>query len=328
MNIRIHFCIEEFSAFINYKKENTVEKTENKHNSDNRAVSFAYSPFSSGRGGFYHYPYKRRALQPDTLATGRKVDFAFHANGIIRGNITPSTLAENEGNISMFDLCMISGLGSGPDNNPGYPLVSFYLTEAELMNMLEISTLLPLLWGDVFFLQVSGLSYEYDPARAVWFNIPFINKPLPAYRSIINAWKHPGDGIQKSYQLVSLDASSSKLYHVATTHYLATYLPMVGKRLPRLNIVLKNSQGEPVELEQTIIKTNGRELKLWEATARYAASFATSTHVIATIPDYYRQTQNRIVVVKGPSLWFYPCILLFIAITIAGISLFLKRRKA
>lgn len=259
-------------------------------------------------------------------ATGRKVDFAFHANGIIRGNITPSTLAENAGNISMFDLCMISGLGSGPDNNPGYPLVSFYLTEAELMNMLEISTLLPLLWGDVFFLQVSGLSYEYDPARAIWLNIPFINKPLPAYRSIINAWKHPGDGIQNPRQLVSLDAASSKLYHVATTHYLATYLPMVGKRLPRLNIVLKNSQGEPVELEQTIIRTLGRELKLWEATARYAASFATSTQVIATIPDYYRQTQSRIVVVKGQSLWLYPGVLLFIAI--AGIFLFIKRRKA
>jgi len=258
-------------------------------------------------------------------ATGRKVDFAFHANGIIRGNIIPSTLAENTGNISMFDLCMISGLGSGPDNNPGYPLVSFYLTEAELMNMLEISTLLPLLWGDVFFLQVSGLSYQYDPARAVWFNIPFINKPLPAYRSIINAWKYTGEGLQNNQQLVPFDAASSKLYHVATTHYLATYLPMIGKHLPRLNIVLKNINGEPVELEQTIIRTNGRELKLWEATARYAASFATSSSVISNIPDYYRQTHNRIVVVKGPSLWFYPSLLLIIPIV--GIILFFNRKR-
>lgn len=242
--------------------------------------------------------------------TGDKVHFAFHANGIIRGNIIPGTLDATRGNITFFDLATLSGLGSGKDGEPGYPLVSFYLNGAEVLNMLEIATLLPLLWGDVYFLQVSGLRYSYDPQRAFWFKVPIINKPLPAYRSILHAEKYPGDDLQIEHNYEVLTAADTKLYHIATTHYLASYLPMVGKKLPRLNLVLKNKQGQPVELDDCLIRLNNREFKLWEATARYARSFASDSRQIAVIPEYYRQTGGRIMVAAGTSLWVGPAIAL------------------
>lgn len=260
--------------------------------------------------------------------TGDQVHFAFHANGIIRGNIIPGTLDATRGNITFFDLATLSGLGSGKDGEPGYPLVSFYLNETEVLNMLEIATLLPLLWGDVYFLQVSGLRYSYDPQRAFWFKVPIINKPLPAYCSIRHAERYLGDGLQSEPDYAVLSAWNTKLYHIATTHYLASYLPMVGKKLPRLNLVLKNKQGQPVELDDCLIKLNNREFKLWEAAARYARSFASDSRQIAVIPEYYRQTGGRITIVAGTPLWVGPLIALSAILLLVFAFRLSKKRKS
>ncbi|MFZ5949602.1 MAG: bifunctional metallophosphatase/5'-nucleotidase [Candidatus Rifleibacteriota bacterium] len=251
---------------------------------------------------------------------GCRVDVALHANGIIRGNIIPAESEVAKGHVSLYDLITISSLGCGLDRQPGYALVSFYLTEAELLNLLEISTLLPILWNDIYFLQFSGLSYFYDPNRAYWFWIPVLNKPLPAYKAILNASIYTGSGVQTGENFKHLINDNSKLYHVVTTHYLATYLPMVGKKLPRLNLTLKNVDGRPVELDQTIIRNGNREFKLWEATARYAASFATETGSIGKIPEYYRQTGERIVLGNGTSLWFWPVLIIIVLSALVFIS--------
>ncbi len=257
--------------------------------------------------------------------TGEHVDFAMHANGIIRGDLIPSSLPGKEGEITLFDLVTTCGLGAGKDMQPGYPLVSFYLTGAEILNMLEVATLLPIIWNDVYFLQFSGLRYRVDHDRAVWFNIPWLNKPLPAYRSILSAERHTGRGLQNDTDYEPIVANHDRLFHVATTHYMASYLPMVGKRLPKLNIVLKDKNGQPVGLDQTIIRQNGHEYKLWQAAIDYVSSFATDSTGLPVIPDYYRSYGNRIVKTKGPSLWTWP------GITAASMGLvviiWLKRRR-
>lgn len=258
------------------------------------------------------------------VVTGDKVDFAIHANGIIRGNITPGTATQSHGNIAFMDLVATSDLGSGSDGKPGYPLVSIYLTEAEVLNALEIAALLPVLWGDIFFLQFSGLRYVYDPARVFWLRIPFLNKPLPAYCSVLTAEKFTGDGIQDDHSYTKLQIGGTKLYHLVTTHYLATYLPMVGQKLPRLTVVPKDKQGNPIALDQAIIRLNNRELKLWEAVVRYSQSFATASSRIGVIPDYYRQTASRIVIGHGTSLWLWPGIAAFV---IAGVLLMILRKR-
>lgn len=258
-------------------------------------------------------------------ATGEKVDFAMHANGIIRGDLIPSSLPGKEGEINLFDLITTCSLGAGQDMQPGYPLVSFYLTGAEILNMLEVATLLPIIWNDIYFLQFSGLRYRVDPDRAVWFNIPWLNKPLPAYRSILAAERFTSGGLQDEAQYEPIKSDPQRLYHVAMTHYMASYLPMIGKKLPKLNIVLKNKNGIPVELDETIIRKNGREYKLWQAAIDFTASFATDSTGLPVIPDYYRSFGNRIINTKGPSLWIWP------GITVASLGLvviiWLKRRR-
>ncbi len=257
--------------------------------------------------------------------TGEHVDFAMHANGIIRGDLIPSSLPGRGGEITLFDLVTTCGLGAGQDMQPGYPLVSFYLTGAEILNMLEVATLLPIIWNDVYFLQFSGLRYWVDPNRAVWFNIPWLNKPLPAYRSILAAERYTGHGLQNDTDYEPITADHDRLFHVATTHYMASYLPMVGKRLPKLNIVLKDKNGRPVELDQTIIRQSGREYKLWQAAIDFTASFATDSTGLPLIPDYYRSYGNRIVKTEGPSLWFWPCTIF--AIIVLAVTIWLKRRR-
>lgn len=254
--------------------------------------------------------------------TGRRVDLALHANGIIRGGLRPAVTESVAGNLSLYDLITVSSLGSGQDGRPGYGLVSFYLTEKEVMNLLEIGTLLPMMWSDTYFLQFSGLRYRYDPARAFWVWLPLINKPLPAYRSILGAEFYSGSGVQGEDGYRKLNPEGTALCHVVTTHYLATYLPMVGTRLPRLNLVLKDANGNPVELDQTILHRDGHEFKLWDATARYAAGFATSEGKVGRIPDYYRSVGGRIIKERGEPLWLWPFI---VCVFIVALLLIFRR---
>ena len=257
--------------------------------------------------------------------TGERVDFAMHANGIIRGDLLPSSLQGKEGTVTLFDLLTTCGLGVGQDMQPGYPLVSFYLTGAEILNMLEVATLLPIIWNDIYFLQFSGLRYRVDPSRAVWFTIPWLNKPLPAYRSVLTAERFTGSGLQNETQYEPITADSQRLYHVAMTHYMASYLPMTGKKLPKLKIVLKDKNGRPVELDQTIIRKNGREYKLWQAAIDYVASFATDSTGLPLITDYYRTFGNRIIKARGSSLWLWPG-LTVVALGLV-VTIWLKRRR-
>ncbi len=259
--------------------------------------------------------------------TGQRVDFAIHANGIIRGDIHPSTIPGRAGQISTFDLITSCSLGSSQDGTPGYSIVSFYLTGSEILRMLEVATLLPLLWNDIYFLQVSGLRYHYDPARAIWLWLPIVNKPVPAYRSVILAERFTGEGRQNDQDFSEITGGEQRLYHVATTHYMASYLPIVGKKLPRLNLVLKNRDGQPTALDDLIVCENTRELKLWEVAFRYARSFATNQEGLSVIPDQYQKTGGRIIAVNAPSLWLWPAIISSMSIA-AGVAItFFRRRR-
>lgn len=248
--------------------------------------------------------------------TGERVDVAFQGNGIIRADIIPGTMEWSEGEISFFDLVTVSGLGTGPDGRAGYPLVSFYLTEREIMNVLEISSLLSQLMGDIYFLQVSGVRYTYDPGKATWLTIPFLQLPVPAYRSVVNAELYTGRGIQDDDNYIAVDRHSDKLYHVVTDYYLTSFLPMVGDILPRLGLVLKNKDGNPVTLEETIITRHGGEYKVWEAVAQYAASMEPGQSGMPEIPEYYMSTGERIVSEEGIPLRIWSYLLLIVVLVL------------
>ena len=259
--------------------------------------------------------------------TGEKVHLAFQANGVIRAEIIPGTMEWSEGKVSFFDLVTVSGLGSGPDGKAGYPLVSFYLTEKEIFNVLEITSLLSQLMGDIYFLQFSGLRYSYDPGKAMWLKIPFAGLPVPAYRSVISAELYSGAGIQDDDNYREMNRDGDNLYHVVTDHYLTSFLPMVGDILPRLKLVLKDKDGNPVELDNTIIRHSGKEFKVWEALAQYAVSLEKDDRGMPVMPLYYQSAGERIISREGIPLkvWSYIVLALVLFLVIFLVRLIVVR---
>ena len=70
------------------------------------------------------------------------------------------------GSLSVADLFRVVPLGVSPqENTPGYTLVDFKLTAAELKAALELGLNLGTS-ADAFWLGVSGARIEYDPGRA------------------------------------------------------------------------------------------------------------------------------------------------------------------
>ncbi len=246
--------------------------------------------------------------------TGHRVDLAVQGNGVIRADIIPGTMEWSEGQVSFFDLATVAGLGSGPDQKAGYPLVSFWLTGREILNVLEITSLLSQLMGDIYFFQVSGLRYTYDPGKAVWLRIPFAGIPVPAYRSVISAEMYDGEGIQDDNNYVPVD--QDRLYHVVTDHYLTSFLPMVGDILPRLSLVAKDEYGNPLEPDEAILVHDEKEFKVWEALALYGKSFEPGEGGLPQVPAYYAETGGRITSREGVPLavWSWTIVIVILLI--------------
>jgi 5'-nucleotidase / UDP-sugar diphosphatase len=269
-------------------------------------------------------------LATETLL-GEPVHVAFQANGVIRGDIVPGRAPGAEGLVSFFDLVSVSGLGHGPDGTAGYPLVSFYLTAREIHNVLEISALLSQLRGNSYFIQVSGLRYQFDPGKVMWLRIPFLNIPVPACRSVRQVALYTGTGMQEDEEYAPLKKEDQRLFHVVSDYYLTAHLPMVGNILPRLKLVLKDKAGRPVSPEETIILHNGREFKVWEALARHAVSLKAGDKDVAIMPAIYKDPQGRIVSVKGIPLMIWGYLALFTVLPVPPLLIYLgikiKRKR-
>jgi UDP-sugar diphosphatase len=259
---------------------------------------------------------------------GEPVDVAVQANGAIRGNIEPGSMPWSDGEITFYDLITTTGLGSGPDGNPGYPLVAFYLTGDEIRRAMEISILLSEMLMDNYFLQFSGAAMNYDPSRALWLTVPLIDQPVPSSKAVLDAQIYTGSGIQGSGEMKPLEKGDTQLYHIVTDYYIAGFLPMVGELLPGLMVQFKDRDGNFIELNDAIILQNGRELKVWQTVVNYAMSFRDDETGNSKIPDDYKETGKRLIEVDAQSLWFWPVAsLVLILILIGTVFLIYKRRK-
>lgn len=250
---------------------------------------------------------------------GKPIDIAVQANGAIRANITPGQEEWSEGLISFYDLVMAAGLGSGVDGKPGYPLVSFYLTEKEVMRALEVSVLLSELLDNTYFLQYSGLRKVYDPNRAVILRVPFTGTPIPSSRSVLSAERQMEDGSWRS-----ISRNSEELLHVVTDRYIAGFLPLVGEVVPQLSIEFKNEYGEPLALEDAVVMKNGSQLKLWQALLEFTLSHEPGDDGLPVIPAMYQDTLDRQVMVATLPLWVWP---LFGVVLIVMVIVLIFRRK-
>ena len=248
----------------------------------------------------------------------RPVDIAVQANGAIRSNIEPGTEVWNNGKITFYDMMMAFGLGSGDDGSPGYPVVSFFLTEAEVRNALEVSVLLSELIGDNYFMQFSGLNMMYNPDRAVLFRVPFTGTPVPSSRSILRAELVNGE------EVTPIRKDSENLIHVATDYYIASFLPMVGERLPDLSITLRDENGRAISLDEAVVMDGDQQLKVWRSVLEYTHSFEKNEDNIPVVPQRYEVPEGRLSVTFTLPLWIWP----LAAIVLLGLVIFLiaKRR--
>lgn len=251
-------------------------------------------------------------------ATGSRVDIAVQASGAIRAEIKPGVEEWSANQISFYDLIMTSGLGSGEDGNPGYPLVSVYMTEADARKSIEVSLLLSQLMDNAYFLQYSGLRAAFDPNRSILLTIPFLDKPIPTYRGVLSAELDIGNG---EYRTINRD--SEELLHVVTDRYVAGFLPLVGEILPKLNIVLRDQEGNPVDLDKRVILEDDKQLKVWQAVLNYTLSFQKMELDLPEIPQRYESTENRLRIVPTLPLWVWPIAIL---IVIVAVVVFLIRR--
>jgi len=261
--------------------------------------------------------------------TEHEPDFAVQANGAIRGSVVPGSMPHSLGQVSFYDLTELVGLGYGPDGQAGYPLVAVYLTGEDMLKVLEVAALVEEVMGNTYFLQFSGLRYDYNPQNAVLFNVPFIDLPLPTTRAVVSAEKYTGEGRQgfEDHEYVSIEKGEEELYCLITDSLVVSFLPVVGELLPRLDITLKDREGNPLgedEINEQILYVNGEELKVWQAVVKYASDQPKGEAGLPEMDSYYSGTAGRI-----NQVWTMPYIslLLFVALAFLCVIGFLIRRR-
>lgn len=248
---------------------------------------------------------------------GNPVDVTVVPSGVIRDSFPL-------GNITTENVYHTFSLGIGADRIPGYPLISVYLTGAELKTAAEIDASISDLMTAAR-LYTDGLYWNYNPNRMI------LNKVTDVYLC---------NGAEERVEL-----EDDKLYRVVTDFYTSQMLGGVTDlSYGLLSLVPKFADGTPIEhYEDAIIKVDGQELKAWVAIAQYMESFEdTDGDGIGNVPEKYAEPEGRKVVedskkigdlLKNPNKFFFAIvgiILVLILILILLIRLivkFVRRRK-
>lgn len=190
-----------------------------------------------------------------------------------------------KGNITTENVFNSFSLGIGADGIPGYPLISVYLTGAELKTVAELDASISDLMSTAR-LYSDGLYWHYNPNRMI------LNKVTDVYLC---------NGDEKRVEL-----EDDKLYRVVTDYYSSQMLGNVTDlSYGLLSIVPKFADGTPIEnYEDAIVTADGKELKAWAAIATYMQSFEdTDGDGIGNVPAKYDTKEGRKVVEDSKNLW-------------------------
>lgn len=240
------------------------------------------------------------------------VDVAVVPAGVIRDSYA-------KGNITPENVFHSFSLGIGEDGIPGYPLISIYLTGAELKMVAEIDASISDLMTYAR-LYTDGLYWNYNPNRMI------LNKVTDVYLCNGNEER--------------VEIEDDKMYRVVTDFYTSQMLGGVTDlSYGLLSIVPKFADGtQVVRYEDAVIMTTeGTELKAWAAIAEYMNSFEdTDGDGIGNVPAKYGKAEGRKVVensrnivelLKNPNKFFFlilAAILIVLAILVGIILLIVK----
>ena len=211
------------------------------------------------------------AVENSEYFDGDPVDVAVVPSGTVRDTYT-------KGNLTVEDIFNSFSLGIGKDGVPGYPLIDAYLTGKELKLVAEVDASVSDFMTTAR-LYCSGLNFTYHPNRMI------LNKVTDCYLT-----RKDGERIE---------IQDDQLYHVVTDLYTGQMLGSVmDLSYGLLSLQPKDKDGHPIEnLEDYAIMEGDRELKAWDAIARYMQSFDdTDGDGIANVPEYYAAIHGRKVV--------------------------------
>ena len=199
------------------------------------------------------------------------VDVAIVPSGCVRDTFAT-------GDITVEDVFNAYSLGIGADGIPGYPLISMYLTGAELKTGAEIdasvSDFMP-----AARLYLSGCNFSFNPHRLI------LNKVTDCYLT-------DGTGSR-------IEIEDDKLYRIVCDLYSGQMLGAVTDvSYGILSVQPKFADGTPIEdIEDAIITADGQEIKAWAAIAGYLDSLEdTDGDGISNVPESYASAQGRKVV--------------------------------
>lgn len=242
---------------------------------------------------------------------GHPVDVAVVPSGVIRDSYAL-------GDITVENVYNSFSLGIGADGIPGYPLISVYLTGAELKTAAELDASISDLMTAAR-LYTDGLCWNYNPNRMI------LNR-------VTDVYLRDGDGNR-------VELENDKLYRVVTDYYTSQMLGSVTDlSYGLLSIVPKFEDGTPIEdYEDAVITVEGKELKAWAAIASYMESFEdTDGDGVANVPASYKEAEGRKVVedsknivdlLKHPNKFFWMILAVVVVIVAVFVGIILLIRK-
>ncbi len=239
-------------------------------------------------------------------ATGRKVDVAITAAGVIRGSLP-------RGSVTVSDTFNVASLGVGTEGE----LVGIYLTGKDIKNAIELdASIQPMMSTAQLFM--SGVEYSFNKYRMIFNKVDY-------------AMFRADDG-------TLTEIEDDKLYYVVAGMYMGQMLGTVEETsMGILSITPRDKQGNPIatdDLVKHVIKDkHGNPLKEWYAIADYLCSME------GEMDERYASTDGRKVVyaslnpvklLRGANIFTWLVIIIFVLVVTAVvfmISFIVRRRK-
>lgn len=199
-------------------------------------------------------------------ATGKKVDVAITAAGVIRGSLP-------RGSVTVSDTFNAASLGVGTEGE----LVGIYLTGKDIKNAIELdASIQPLMSTAQLFM--SGIEYSFNKYRMIFNKVDYAK-----FRA--------DDGTLS-------DIKDDKLYFVVAGMYMGQMLGSVEETsMGILSITPRDEQGNPItsdKLVNYVIKDEqGNPLKEWYAIADYLSNMN------GEMDSRYATTDGRKIVYKS-----------------------------
>ena len=227
--------------------------------------------------------YEHDPTRPNTRTV-----IAVESNGVIRDDL----LMGKFGLLQVSDLFRVVPLGIGMvDDQPGFALMSFYLTAPEIKKAFEVLTSVHPLKGWDYFLQILGAKFRYNPNRVIFDRVIDIEIA----------------GANGNFAPLDLSSRNQQLYKIGCNIFVGTFIKLVGDfTWGFLRIVPKDSSGKPIEDLNTALvdadpaEAGIQEAKQWVSFLDYLRNFDdTNGNNIPHMPERYRFPQGRIVQVDS-----------------------------